>query len=235
MPHYCRLALFAITALRIVPTCIAADESRDFIVFLTTGKSTQGIAAEEIQKKQSAHLENFGRLAKLGSLTAAGPCTDPEKVIRGIVVIHADSVQDAEAMFGPDPYVSEGFMKAELNGFQTIAGKLQLVSEVTSMEESVIVIISQGSKWPSDPSLAKTIGPKLTTLAKELFDAKKLAFAGLFNAKSNNEAKRVAVMIFRGKDLESLKSILDSQELLREQWCRYQAFPQYLAKGALVD
>lgn len=235
MTLYCRLALFAMTALQIVPTCNAQDEKRDFFVFLTTGKPTQGIAAEEIQKKQAAHLENFGRLAKLGSLTTAGPCADPDKVTRGIVVIHADSIPDAEAMFGPDPYVSEGFMKAELNGFQTVAGKLQLVSEVTSMEQSVIVIISQGNKWPSHPSLVKTIGPKLTALAKEQFDAKKLAFAGLFNTKSNNASKRVAVMIFYGKDLDSVKSILESHELLREEWVRFQAFPQYLAKGALVD
>lgn len=75
------------------------------------------------------------------------------------------------------------------------------------------------------------VGPKLTALAKEQFDAKKLAFAGLFNTKSNNAAKRVAVMIFRGKDSDAVKSILDSYELLREKWVRYHAFPQYLAKG----
>jgi len=103
------------------------------------------------------------------------------------------------------------------------------------MEQSVIVIISQGNKWPSDPSSVKTIGPKLTALAKEQFDAKKLAFAGLFNIKSDNSSKRVAVMIFRGKDLDSVKSILESHELLREEWVRYQAFPQHVAKGALAD
>ena len=47
-------------------------------------------------------MTNYCRLAKLGSLTIAGPCADPDKVTRGIVVIHADSIPDAEAMFGPD-------------------------------------------------------------------------------------------------------------------------------------
>ena len=131
---------------------VGGDVERDYFVFLTTGKTTQGVAPEEIQKKQAAHIDNFGRLAKLGSLTAAGPCSDPDKVTRGIVVINADSIADAEAMFGPDPYVSEGFMKAELNGYRTVAGKLQLVTEVISMEQSVLVILTQGEKWSTEKS-----------------------------------------------------------------------------------
>lgn len=79
-----------------------------------------GVASEDIQKKQAAHLENFGRLAKLGSLTTAGPCSDPDKATRGIVVINADSIADAENLFGPDLYVSEGYMKAELHEYKTL-------------------------------------------------------------------------------------------------------------------
>ncbi len=211
----------------------ASEVERDFFVFLTTGKTTQGVAPEEIQKKQAAHLENFGRLAKLGSLTTAGPCSDPDKVTRGIVVINADSIAEAEAMFGPDPYVSEGFMKAELNGYQTIAGKLQLVTEVTSMEQSVLVILTQGDKWSLEPSIVKSVDEKLAKLAKDQFEAKKIGFAGLFNAKSNNTSKRIAVMVFHGKEIEPVKAILESQPFVQDGVVRFKAFPQYLAKGAL--
>jgi uncharacterized protein YciI len=214
-------------------TSVAGEVERDYFVFLTTGKTTQGVATEEIQKKQAAHLENFGRLAKLGSLTAAGPCSDPEKITRGIVVINADSIADAEAMFGPDPYVSEGFMKAELNGYQTVAGKLTLVTEVTSMEQSVLVIVTQGAKWPTEQSKVKSVEEQLSKLAKDQYETKKVGFAGLFNAKSNNTSKRVAVMLFRGKELEPVKAILESHPLVRDGVVQFKAFPQYMAKGAL--
>ena len=101
------LTSFLFLTLTISQVETANDQTRDYFVFLTTGKSTQGIAADVIQQQQVAHLDNFGRLAKLGSLTVAGPCVDPNKSTRGIVVVHANSVNDAESKFATDPYVSE--------------------------------------------------------------------------------------------------------------------------------
>ena len=213
----------------------ASDEIRDYFVFLTTGKSTQGIGADAIQQKQAAHLDNFGRLAKLGSLTAAGPCADPDKKTRGIVVIHANSINDAESKFAPDPYVSEGFMKAELHPFKTIAGKLQLILEVTSMEQSVIVILSRGPKWTEKKPQAESIESKLVDFAKKQFNEGKLGFAAQFNGQSNNESERIAVMIFRGKEIDSVKATLESMDLVHGELVNFQAFPQYMAKGALAE
>ena len=77
MRSYRTLATLIVLSLAQLEIGSALGENRDYFVFLTTGKSTQGIAAEVVQQKQNAHLENFGRLAKLGSLTTAGPCADP--------------------------------------------------------------------------------------------------------------------------------------------------------------
>ena len=223
----------AIVALSHVHTATAADEAKDYFVFLTTGKTTQGIATEIIQQKQASHLENFGRLAKLGSLTAAGPCADPDKKTRGIVVIHADSVADAESKFGPDPYVSEGFMKAELHQYEVIAGKLHLITEVTSMEESVIVILSRKPvvKQPTEELIASN----LSILAKKQFEEGKLRFAAQFRKQSNNDSGRIAVMIFRGKEIAAVRKTLEANDLVRDELVTFQAFPQYLAKGALGE
>jgi uncharacterized protein YciI len=213
-----------------------ADETKkDYFVFLTTGKATDGVSPEDIKKKQAAHLENFGRLAKLGLLTVAGPCSDPDKSIRGIVVIHAESISVAEDYFKPDPYVSEGFMNVELHHYQTVAGRLQLVSEMTSLEQSVLVILSQGDHWPTEPSQTKLMEASLAKMAKESFETKKLGFAVSFNVESNNKSKRVAVMIFRGKDLDPVLSILESQEAIKSGAVQFTAFKQYMAKGAIPD
>ena len=233
MIHFRFLTTILLSLASLIEITWGADENRDYFVFLTTGKSTQGVVTEEVQKKQQAHLENFGRLAKLGSLTAAGPCADPGKTIRGIVVVNADSIPDAESKFGPDPYVSEGFMKSELHQYETIAGKLQLVLEVTSMEESIIVVLNRGSKWSKEQS--SPFKSSWTAFAKEQHASKALGFAALFTDQSNNESKRLGVMIFRGKDMAAVKSILESHELVRNEIVGFQAFPQYLAKGAIAD
>jgi uncharacterized protein YciI len=233
MTNLIHFALLPLTFLSLGAICCDGEMEKGYFVFLTTGKTTQGVAAEEIQKKQAAHLENFGRLAKLGSLTAAGPCSDPDKVTRGIVVVNADSIAEAEAMFGPDPYVSEGFMKAELNGYKTIVGKLRLVTEVTSMEQSVLLILTQGDKWSAESSAVKSFDEQFVKLAKEQFQAKKIAFAAILNGKSNNTSKRVAVMLFRGKEIEPVKAILESQAFVQEGVVRFNAYPQFMAKGAL--
>ncbi len=232
MRFYPTLSTLIVIALSQLQVVSAIDEKRDYFVFLTTGKSTQGIGAEVVQQKQAAHLENFGRLAKLGSLTTAGPCADPDKKIRGIVVIHADSIADAESKFVSDPYVSEGFMKAELHEYQTVAGKLHLVSEVLSMEESVIAIASRGPKW-TDQSQDAMVASAYALFAKRQFDEGKLGFAAQFHGKANNESGRVAVMIFRGKDMASVKKTLEANELVSDELVTIQAFSQYLAKGAI--
>lgn len=232
MRFYPTLSTLIVIALAQLHVVSATDEKRDYFVFLTTGKSTQGIAAEVVEQKQAAHIENFGRLAKLGSLTAAGPCADTDKKIRGIVVIHADSITDAESKFVSDPFVSEGFMKAELHEYQTVVGKLHLVTEVISMDESVIAIASRGPKW-TDQSQDATVASAYALFAKKQFDEGKLGFAAQFSGKSNNESGRVAVMIFRGKDVASVKKTLEENELVRDGLVIIQVFPQYLAKGAI--
>jgi len=233
MSNFQFLVSLVMLALSHFHSSTAAGEVRDYFVFLTTGKTTQGIATEMIQQKQASHIENFGRLAKLGSLTVAGPCADPAKTTRGIVVLHADSIADAESKFGPDPYVSEGFMKAELHPFEVIAGKLHLVTEVTAMEESVIVILS--CKRNERQANEKTIASKLSILAKKQFEDGNLAFAATFQPQSNNDSNRIAVMIFRGKELASVKRTLEANELIQDELVTFQAFPQYLAKGALGE
>lgn len=42
-------------------------------------------------------------------------------------------------------------------------------------------------------------------------------------------------MIFRGKEIDSVKGALEGIDLVREELVGFQTFPQYLAKGALAE
>ncbi len=211
----------------------AADEKSDYFVFLVTGKSTQGTAPEDIQKMQASHLDNFRRLAKLGELSAAGPCADPDKIVRGIVVINATSLADAESKFGVDPYVSEGFMKTEIHPYQCVAGKLVIPAETTKMESSVIVIFSQDEKWPVDVAKQRSIRDQLAEFAKKQYTQKKLGVAALFGEQANNKSMRIASMIFRGEDLDTVRKLVGELESVSDKSLRVQVFAQYLVKDAM--
>jgi uncharacterized protein YciI len=211
----------------------AADEKLDYFVFLVTGKPTQGTPQEEIQKMQAAHLENFGRLAKIGELSAAGPCADPEKTVRGIVVINAKSMADAESKFGPDPYVGEGFMKAEIHQYRNIAGKFVIPADTSKLEKYVIAIVSQDEKWPMDVAKQQSVRDRLRAFAKEQHSAGKMGFAALFGEQTNSKSPRVAVMIFRGEDLEATGKLIGELESVKNKSLRAQVFAQYLVKDAM--
>ncbi len=65
--------------------------------------------------------------------------------------------------------------------------------------------------------------------------SKALGFAAFFTEQSNNQSKRLGVMIFRGKDMTTVMNALESNDLVRDQIIAFQAFPQYLAKGAIEE
>ena len=72
-------------------------------------------------------------------------------------------------------------------------------------------------------------------MAKKQFEAGKLRFAAQFRNQSYNDSGRIAVMIFRGKEIAAVKKTLEANELARDDLVTFQAFPQYLAKGALGE
>jgi uncharacterized protein YciI len=216
------------------PHACWGDERTDYFVFLTTGKSTKDVAKEEIQKKQNAHIQNFERLAKLGSLTAAGPCVDPSKVVRGIVVIHANNSDEARGMFQPDPYVTEGFMNAEMHPYRIQAGKILLDLESNELAQNIIVLIKRGKKWDANINI-KSIESQVESVAKKLHADKRVAFATWFKSESATHPERLGVMIFRGKDLDAVRQSLQAQSLVTDGLLDYEAFPQYLAKNAFPE
>lgn len=210
-----------------------ANEKLDYFVFLVTGKPTAGTAQEEIQKMQAAHLENFGRLAKLGELSAAGPCADPEKVVRGIVVIKASSLADAQSKFEPDPYVGQGFMKTEIHQYRAVAGKFVIPPEASQLEKNVIVILSNDAKPAKSVEAQKVVQDSLAEFAKAQHTAGKLGFAALFSEESQNRSPRMAVMIFRGEDVAEIEKSLADLAAVKDKSLRVQVFAQYLVKDSM--
>jgi hypothetical protein len=62
----------------------------------------------------AGHLQNIGRLAKLGKLTVAGPLGKNDKQYRGIFILNVSSFEEANELLQSDPTIKEKLLEAEL-------------------------------------------------------------------------------------------------------------------------
>lgn len=106
---------------------LGADElgMRQYVlVFLKKGPNrlTDSLARVKLQK---AHLENIGRLAKMGKLILAGPFMDNQE-IRGIYLFAVSSVEEAKELTQTDPAVKAGSLIMELHPWYGSAALMEL-------------------------------------------------------------------------------------------------------------
>ncbi len=190
-------------------------------VFLTTGKPTAGVPQEEIADMQAAHLQNFGRLAQAGKLLTAGPMKDPDATLRGIVVLQAKDLDELNAMFAQDPYVTQGYMNVESHHAELSVGKFTTKLNEQGLDELRIAVISSESQTGSLPEA------DITALreASDIQTAMVASFSG--------ESARRGCIIFRSTDDEQIKTALDRLSSIQIGKLSYALMPQFLGKGAL--
>jgi uncharacterized protein YciI len=203
--------------------CVGEDDAPKekplYWVFLTTGKSTKDVAAEDIQAMQRAHLENFGRLARAGELITAGPLRDPEQVLRGIVIVHANDTNELEGHFEPDPYVQEGYMRVESFPLEVLVGKIHTQLTPTSLEEFRLVVLKYSEK-PAGETPAHDPFDKLPEIDG-------LRYAGRFTSSEPH----CGVMVFSETDDQKVKERVQSLPGVADGKISLQIMPLYVGKG----
>lgn len=92
-----------------------ADERgmrRYVLVVLKTGPKRMP-EGEERSAMFAGHFANITRLANEGKLAVAGPFMDNESGWRGLFILAVESVEEAQALTGTDPVITNGEMVAE--------------------------------------------------------------------------------------------------------------------------
>lgn len=95
---------------------LGADDygmKRYMLVMLKTG-TNQTTDTDFINACFRGHMENINRLAEKGKLIVAGPLGKNEKNYRGIFILDATTLEEAEALLQTDPAISEKLLDAEL-------------------------------------------------------------------------------------------------------------------------
>lgn len=62
----------------------------------------------------TGHMNNIGRLAKLGKLIVAGPLGKNENSYRGIFILNVTTFEDAKELLITDPAIREKLLEADL-------------------------------------------------------------------------------------------------------------------------
>jgi len=85
-----------------------------YLALLRKGPSWTAERSPEVEKLQAGHMANINRLADAGKLLLAGPFAD-DGDLRGLFVLRAESLEEAQALCGTDPAIKAGRLKAEIH------------------------------------------------------------------------------------------------------------------------
>lgn len=90
-----------------------------FFVMLKRSTNREQIKDTAVIKRlQRGHMDNIGRLAKEGKLLVAGPFGDNGDW-RGIFILNAETMEEAEALVKTDPAISAGSLDYEIHPWWT--------------------------------------------------------------------------------------------------------------------
>jgi uncharacterized protein YciI len=94
------------------------------LVLLVTNAAAPKLDGETAARVQDAHLAQLADLHAAGVLLAAGPLSDPDGRLRGVLILNLDR-DEAEALVARDPAVEAGVFAVEVFPWRVPAGALR--------------------------------------------------------------------------------------------------------------
>jgi len=173
-----------------------ANSAKLYFVLLTRPANPPQLSKEAGEKLQNEHLANIRKLHAEHKLLVAGPFTDNTS-LRGIFVLRASSLEQAQEWANSDPAVKARRLAAEVHGpWQADTSLIHEPDTKESMEQYTMVLVKKSEKW--DPRFAEFSEAMShhRSFMKDMVDRGKVALAGPFAA---NEASDFA----RGGNLSS--------------------------------
>ncbi len=107
-----------------------------YLVLLKAGPKKDDIPQDKLMEIQHEHLGHIQHLAKQGKLIIAGPFMDAPDELRGLFVLQADSLEEAQALTDADPAVQAGRLSMQVIQWGVQEGALDpLIEQVRRMAD----------------------------------------------------------------------------------------------------
>ncbi len=203
---------------------------KNYWVFLKTGKPSTEFEREEMERMQAAHLENFGRLFKLGKLSAAGPLADPVRKLRGIVCVSATNAAEIPEYFAEDPFIEHGILEIEAHEIVDQQGAFSPEFSETEMEEYQIVLLHSTLRGAATvtPAVEKSTHDYLASILLP----EKMRMALRFGPNDNNLA---GILILKKQEPEMAETLINKIPLISNGQWKHELLPLYMSQGILDD
>jgi len=202
-----------------------------FFVLLKRPSDAPQLSKEAGEKIQEEHMANIRRLHGEHKLFVAGPFMD-DTALRGIFVLKADSLGQAQDWAGSDPAIKAGRLTAEVHGPWLIDPNAIHEPETTqSMEQYTLVLLKSGEKWnPSAPGFTDVM-KRHHAFVKELTEKGKVAVAGPFPLGDPGELR--GITIYRVGAEETAKIVQDDP-IVKAGLLKTEMHPWITGKGVLA-
>jgi uncharacterized protein len=151
-----------------------------FVVLLSRPANPPQLSKEAGEKLQEEHMANIRKLHSEGKLVIAGPFMD-DGTLRGIFVMKAASLAQAQEWANSDPAVKAGRLAVEVHGPWNIRPDgIHETSTPNELQKYSLLLAKQGDKWdPKSPGFQDVVKQHLPYLLG-LMQQGTLALAGPF-------------------------------------------------------
>lgn len=211
------------------PASESGAATQYFVVLLKRPANAPQLSKVEGDKLQEEHMANIRKLHSEQKLVMAGPFLD-DGAFRGIFVLKASSLQEAQSLANTDPAIKAGDLEAEVRGPWMVRPEgIHETDTPNTLEKYSLLLAHQGEKWdPKSPELPALVKQHLPYLIG-LMHQGKLALAGPF--RDDGELK--GIFIYAVAMDEALK--LEAEDpLVKNGFFKLEGHPWATAKGVLA-
>ena len=117
--------MFRVLSLLLAATAFAQAPKYEMTTYVTgflkKGPNWSAAATPEAAEIQKQHMEHIRKMADTGKLIVAGPFSGGGD-LRGMLIFHGVTVEEAKAMAAADPAVKAGRLLIEVNAWMAAKG-----------------------------------------------------------------------------------------------------------------
>ena len=225
-----RACLLAFAALSAAQAQTSAPKY--FFVLLKRPASAPQLSKEAGEKLQEEHMANIRKLHSEHKLVVAGPFLD-DTALRGIFVLKAESLEQAEGWAHSDPAIKAGRLEAEIHGPWDIDANAIHEPETTEgMEQYTLVLLKSGEEWnPSAPGFMDVV-KRHHALVTEMIEKGKIAVAGPFPLSDPGELRGVTIFCVGAEETAKL---VQDDPTVKAGLLKTEIHPWITGKGVLAS
>jgi uncharacterized protein YciI len=203
-----------------------------FFVLLKRPSNAPQLSKEAGEKLQEEHMANIRKLHSEHKLLVAGPFMD-DTSLRGIFVLKAESLEQAQDWANGDPAIKAGRLVAEMHGPWDINPSAIHEPETTQgMEQYTLVLLKSGEKWNPSALGFMDVMKRHHAVLMEMTGKGKIAVAGPFPLSDPGELR--GVTIFR-VGAEETANLVQDDPTVKAGLLKTEIHPWITGKGVLAS